>query len=307
MRLKKLPRKLTTAVGHELRKLGSRRLDISSVQTVCLALGPYRNLTTLTGAVISMHPECQVLNHGGRRVFPDRSLNFIAEPRTSTLENFIRFAISASRGGRRGQFGGSITKAHAFGPDYEIGQLYRKRFKSLVKSNPKALFWKESNRTGIQIRKHDLDLEFLFSLKPDVRFLMPIRNPMFCALSHKKTHHWKFLDGIDEDSTPAQLLEKILDELKWVMSLADRFPERFFYFYEHDEREALLRSLADFLGISHDPIWLTDGQKAMVINIKDAAPSDLVDAFRRLVEEKFGDRPDDLRKMKLFLSQPEAG
>ncbi|MCW5878805.1 MAG: hypothetical protein KIS80_08075, partial [Anaerolineales bacterium] len=52
---------------------------IDGLESVCLFLGPYRNLTTLTASMLSLHPECQVLNHAGTRVFPNKNLNFIEE------------------------------------------------------------------------------------------------------------------------------------------------------------------------------------------------------------------------------------
>ena len=55
-------------------------VDPSQLRSVCLALGPYRNLTTLTAGILSLHPQCQVLNHAGVRLLPDPERNFLADP-----------------------------------------------------------------------------------------------------------------------------------------------------------------------------------------------------------------------------------
>ena len=55
----------------------SRYLDIQDIESVCLTLGPYRNLTTLTASVLYLHPNCQVLNHAGNRIYGKRKIDFL--------------------------------------------------------------------------------------------------------------------------------------------------------------------------------------------------------------------------------------
>ena len=62
------------------------------LRTVGLILGPYRNLTTLTASVLSLHPECQALNHAGPRLLKGR-LDFIQDVR-----RLDRFCNAAARG-----------------------------------------------------------------------------------------------------------------------------------------------------------------------------------------------------------------
>jgi len=47
----------------------SRNMDINNIESVCITLGPYRNLTTLTASVLFLHPNCKVLNYAARRVY----------------------------------------------------------------------------------------------------------------------------------------------------------------------------------------------------------------------------------------------
>ena len=76
---------------------GVSPVDVDAVRTVCLMLGPYRNLTTLTAAIVGLHPNCQVLNHGGMQVFRNNTINFLGDYSDERFEAFIRFAV----GGRR--------------------------------------------------------------------------------------------------------------------------------------------------------------------------------------------------------------
>ena len=92
----------------------SRFIDIKDCQSVCLTLGPYRNLTTLTAATLFLHPNCQVLNHAGKRIFGNRKVDFLSDYSKDKLDRFIQFAIKISSKGQRGKLGGSIIYSHAF-------------------------------------------------------------------------------------------------------------------------------------------------------------------------------------------------
>ena len=69
----------------------SRYLDIQDIESVCLTLGPYRNLTTLTASVLFLHPNCQVLNHAGIRIYGNRQIDFLwdynneVDPKSRTI------------------------------------------------------------------------------------------------------------------------------------------------------------------------------------------------------------------------------
>jgi hypothetical protein len=69
-----------------------------------MTLGPYRNLTTLTASVLFLHPNCQVLNHAGNRIFGDEELDFIANYNNEIFEAFTRYAIYISQKGTRGDY-----------------------------------------------------------------------------------------------------------------------------------------------------------------------------------------------------------
>ena len=55
--------------------LKSKSIDISTLETICLLSGPYRNLTTLTASMAVLHPNCQVLNHAQGRILPHNKVD----------------------------------------------------------------------------------------------------------------------------------------------------------------------------------------------------------------------------------------
>ena len=71
---------------------------------LCLFLGPYRNLTTLTASTLFLHPNCQVLNHASTRIFGDQRIDFFANYSDATFDAFLRYAIHISQSGARGQY-----------------------------------------------------------------------------------------------------------------------------------------------------------------------------------------------------------
>ena len=113
--------------------MASCTLDIEECKTVCLTLGPYRNLTTLTAATLFLHPHCQVLNHAGSRIFENQAVNFLADYSRAKFDRFIQFAIQISGGGKRGNFGGSITYSHAFDTQHKLKTIFADTEADLVK------------------------------------------------------------------------------------------------------------------------------------------------------------------------------
>jgi hypothetical protein len=268
-------------------------VDISGVQTVCLFLGPYRNLTTMTAAVLFLHPNCQVLNHARDRIFGDKRLDFLARYDDDTFDNFVRFAIRISGSGKGGVEGGSITKSHAFGEEYNTRAAFEASALDLVKPEVKALVWKESMATSNHIRDHKVDLDAVFDQNQRLRFLMPVRHPLDSAVSNIKTRNTRFLAGVNHHSSPARVADAILDEVAWFRSLQTRHPDRFFSFYEHDDGQATLVRMAEFLEIDPCDEWLANAGETFDPKKRYSEhPAELVAHYERSVAERFDDQPD---------------
>ena len=74
---KKLHNKLYRFYKNRLDYHNSKNEKIDNIDTIIFGFGPLRNFTTLLASIFSLHPEVQVLNHGGRRVFRQKKLNFL--------------------------------------------------------------------------------------------------------------------------------------------------------------------------------------------------------------------------------------
>jgi len=291
-------RRLEKEKQQDLRKSGN--IDISPLRTVCLALGPYRNLTTLSASILFLHPHCQVLNHGGARIFNDPDLDFLLHPDPAITDNFLRYAIQISTKGKRGKTGGSIVHSHAFDEKHKLGRLYRQHFgDQLIKEEIHSLFWKESLRTSLHMRKHDIDPGLLFAREPRLRFLLPIRNPLDCTTSNLRTGHAR-LFGLGASPDLHQVLDAILDEILWVIKMQDRYPERLFHFTENDFGPNQARKLAAFLKLDTNPAWVSVVEEAFDIDKHYQHPQQLNDYYRRAVDSRFAAWPDLQQQLQNF-------
>jgi hypothetical protein len=284
----------------DLRK--SRHLDVRDVDSVCLALGPYRNLTTLTASTLFLHPHCQVLNHAGDRVYGNREVDFLQDFSEGKLDRFLQFAIQISATGHRGDLGGSITFSHAFNPTkYKTREIFEKAGVGARKQRIRSLFWKESLRTSNVIRDRRVDLGDIFKKDARLRFLLPVRNPMDCAVSNLKTGHVSRFPGLHRSSTTQEVLLAILDEIFWFAQLREEFPGRFHYFFEHEISSIMLADLARFLQLDPDDAWIDNALAAMKINPGYDHADSLSSFYLDYVNRKGADFPELSRGLQAFV------
>jgi hypothetical protein len=270
------------------------------IHTVCVFLGPYRNLTTLTAAILSLHPDCQVLNHAGARVFGARDVNFLLDPSSETFARFCAFALSASAGGRRGGYGGSIAFSHAFDSDV-ICDAYRKRYGELLtKPSVRSIVWKESLRVSMLLQEQSVDIGRLLAANRKIRFLMPIRNPLDCATSNIRSGHARLWQGALSHETK-DVLNRVLDELAWFRDIArSHGNDRFLSFFEFEFDETLLRTLAEFLQLSPDARWTEDALACFRLKRGYEHPPALLEWYGRRLKQVFADDLTFVRKLERF-------
>ena len=229
-------------------------VDLSGLQSVCVFLGPYRNLTTLTSSLLALHPNCQVLNHAGKRVFENEKLNFLQDHTIQKFDAFCQFAISASKKGKRGGFGGSIILSHAFDSP-ELKEAYKKRFGThLVKQNIHCLAWKESQRVTNLLMADPKGFEKMLSENTKLRFLLPIRQPLDCAASNLKTNKVSLLQK-GNMTDKISFLKALFEEYLWFLTWMKKYPDRFFYFTETTFNSVTISKLGNFLTLVPDPEW----------------------------------------------------
>lgn len=301
-----MARNLRTRVKNLFRGLGGQSASqqisedqLACIKTVCIFMGPYRNLTTLTSALLSLHPHCRVLNHAAERVLDDDAINFLSHPSDDRFLKFCKFAIEESQGGKRGDYGGSITLSHAF--DHEIMKAtYRERYAGQVrKEEVHSVIWKDSQRITNYVRDNELLDPMLDSIKR-VRFLMPIRNPLDCAISNhnsrKKEHLSSRGDGLHD------VLEAVCGEIAWFQSQKRRQPDRFFNFFENELDEDALRNMASFLELEPTPQWIGDAIRCYQLKPAYEQDADLVAKYRQLVDRHFSDDIKFAESMTRFIA-----
>jgi hypothetical protein len=264
---------------------------------VCLFLGPYRNLTTLTASILQLHPQCQVLNHAGGRVLRDSNLNFLDGYSDEKLANFCGFALTASEEGARGAKGGSITRSHAF--DHSVLRAaYERRYAGRPDKNDVCVVWKESALVSRYLRRR-VDLPGLLTAAKRLRFLLPIRNPLDCTQSNVRLQA-SLSDGRTD---PVEVLRRVLRDIRWFQQLAAAHPDRFYSFYEFEFGESVVNRLRTFLSIDEDEQWAEDAVACFrVIGASYEHPPSFVDAYERLVEELFADEPRTVDDLMRFAS-----
>lgn len=278
----------------------SRNMDIQEVEAVCLILGPYRNLTTMTASALFLHPRCQVLNHAGIRIFGNSEIDFLRDYSREKLDRFIQYAITISGKGQRGYRGGSITYSHAFESRHEMKEIFDKSGLDLIKKQIKCLLWKEPLRTANVIREEHVDLGNIFETEDRLRFLLPIRNPLDCAVSNMNTGHVKLFQGLDKNSSVFEVVQAILDEIFWFAELKKRFPDRFFIFTEHEISHEMLVDLAEFMQLDPDKTWITNALSAMKIKSGYKHDSKLILFYQEYIRHKGAKFPDLSKRLAAF-------
>ena len=211
-------------------------------------LGPYRNLTTLTTALLSLHPNIVAFNHGMIRM-PKNVLFYNDPENLSKYEKFVQFILENYQGGKRGSFGGDIRKCHAFDAKhkemYELmkSEEQQKSFES-KSQQAKAVVWKESGRLTKYLRKNGnfkyfARIEKLLKENPNLIFLRPIRNPVDCTQSNIDTDHYMVTD-FNRDKFPNAKNKKyaflrwVINDLIWFLKLEYCFPGRFIHYTESE-------------------------------------------------------------------------
>jgi len=278
---------------------------LDNIETTCVLIGPYRNLSTLTAAAFHLHPKCQVLNHTGKRILSKERYNFIKNPTQKTLNNFNRFAVAASQEGKRGGFGGSITLAHAFERDV-LNSKYKQRYgNEVLKEDIRTIMWKESHKVSNQLKS--IDKEKFFYRLPQVKCILPIRNPIDTAISILNTSHHRAFSQLKDKKKGSldvyTLLEAVIKELKDGIDLCINNPDNGFCFFQFEMNKELLSELALFSGLSHDNQWINDVLDVWQTPLaKYAYNKELVNYYKNLIDYYFSGQQIIYNKFMLFLN-----
>lgn len=281
----------------------SAGIDVSGIRTLGIILGPYRNLTTLTAGLLALHPGCQVLNHAGMRIFQWKRLNIFKDPEREKTERFMRYAVHISRGGRRGDYGGSITLSHAFTREPMRG-LYASRYGTCtVKDEIRSLVWKESLRITNILRSGKTDLDLVMKEIPRIRFILPVRNPLDTASSNIKTGKTAIFRGLERNAALEGTVTAVLKELRWFMDLSGRWEGRFFHYFQHSWNRGTLNELAAFLELPADERWIQDAISVFRVKGSYTYTRPQLEHYRSEVNRLFENHPDFRERLLQFAEE----
>ena len=264
------------------------------INTICIMVGSYRNLTTLTSATLMLHPEVQVVNH--KYSFNENcDTDFLVSYSKNKVDNFIKkiIEIAGDEVSVSGD-GGVISKSHAFLEHKIMRDVFNNRYSNTDKKNVKSIIWKESHRNTNLIRKNDVNL--LISKDSRFRFFLPIRNPMDCAMSNMNGYKKYF--GADTESKE-DVMRGLFEIYSWFFDLQKKYPKRFMYLFENDFKENLLK-LENFLKIQHNKDWYKDVNDVWELKNNYKHEQDFINLYKSLVSKLKDDYIKD--KFNIFLN-----
>ena len=280
--------------------LSASNIDISSINTLICLAGPYRNLTTLTASVAALHPNCQVLNHAHERILPHHEVDFFSDYTSDKWNRFLQYGLRISLGGERGRTGGSIMHSHAFDHG-NVKDLYQKRYaENPIKDHVKSILWKEGLYLANHLRKHNVDPLYLIKQQKKLKFVLPIRNVLDCAVSNKKTTLAFIFDDINEDSSLKEIITAILEEHLAFFKRQQKMPAHFFHFFEHSFDKETLIAYCHFANIPFDEQWALDVLSIFNIKSKYTHCQETIQFYKEEVENKFDDYPEIKTKLLAF-------
>ena len=176
-------------------------------------------------------------------------------------------------------------------------QTFANRYgENLIKDQIHCLLWKDPMRVSNYVQNNHIDLVQLCDQYERLRFLMPIRNPLDCAISNTKTGHARHLVS-GKIIEIKQILERILREIAWFIGLNEVAPDRFFYFFENEFNRSTLLNLAKFLNVDPSKEWIEDAINCY--NLKEPYEYDphILDHYKKSLDiymERHGEEKEKL-------------
>src|SRR5262249_46130538 len=147
-----------------------------------------------------------------------------------------------------------------------------------------TLVWKDSLVLSRAIRRSGVDVERLLDGCADLRFLVPVRYPLDCAVSCVLNGHAGLLS---RDRSVLGVLDGVLRELAWARALERAHPDRVLVFWEHELGPATLRALARHLELDVERRWLADATRCFTVTRSYEHPPSLVAHYHARVRSVF--------------------
>jgi len=237
------------------------------VKTVAIYLGANRSLTTISSAMLALHPEVTVLNHAFVRIFADQSCDFTRDPTQDKLDAFVRTAEAMALGGERGAVGGHILHSHAF------RDAYLDRYGEGAKPDTQCLVWKDATRVTNHLIHHKIALDDLARRLPSLRFVMMVRNPVDITISSIRKGYAAALVGEERKDSFIDVFTHMIRLFGWFAPAAQANPGQFRFLFQDELLDPeQLGALCAFLGIADTAAWRDD--IARLIQLRESYPID---------------------------------
>ena len=242
------------------------------MQTVAIYLGANRSLTTISSAMLALHPEVTVLNHAFVRIFADGTCDFTLDPTQDKLDAFVRAAEPMALGGERGAVGGHILHSHAFA-DGALRDAYLDHYGEGAKPGAQCLVWKDATRVTNHLIRNKIALDNLARRLPSLRFIMMVRNPVDITISSIRKGYAALLVGEDRKDSFIDVFTHMIRLFGWFAPAAQANPAQFRFLYQDELVDPdTLGALCDFLGIADTAAWR--GDIARLIRLRESYPID---------------------------------
>jgi hypothetical protein len=260
------------------------------VETVAVYLGALRSLSTISSAMMALHPEVAVLNHAYGRIFADPSRDFLRTPTPETLDLFTRTALEMSLGGQPGDFGGHILHSHAFKADEALRQAYLDRYGWGAKPAGRCLLWKDATAVTNHIGRARLSVGAAARALPALRFIALVRNPVDITISSIRKGYSLGLVRAEKKDDFREVFVQMIRRFAWFSQHAAELPDQFRFVFQDEllDRTHLI-GLCDFLRISAPDTWLDEVARLIHLRdsyaIPDAVKTELKDITMRLIPD----------------------
>lgn len=253
------------------------------MQTTAVYLGAHRSLTTISSAMMALHPEITILNHAYVRIFADSAHDFLRTPKPEVLDAFTRTAAEMALGGEQGQIGGHILHSHAFKADEALRQAYLDRYGWGAKPASKCLLWKDATFVTNHIGEHHLDVGAVARSLPSLRFIAMVRNPVDIVISSIRKGYSAALVGEAHKADFGKVFVQMLRRFDWFGRYAAAQPQQFRFVFQDEllDPTHLIR-LCDFLGVSAPETWLEDIARLIRLRESYAIPEERKTELRAL-------------------------
>ncbi|MDA1330715.1 MAG: hypothetical protein O3B43_06595 [Chloroflexi bacterium] len=279
---------------------------LNAVNTVVPFIGPYRNLTTLLSLLLYFHPNVHVLNHADNWVLDYPDFNFLRNPSPPKMETFKAFALTHYHPEIGEYWHRFITRSHAMRDPARSIQRNRliKRFGMKInKTDVRTIVWKGALNTPDELMHGEHTLDELLSTYPSLRFILPIRNPLDCALSNFKIKNARVTINAE---TLEQTLNEVMEIFTWGLKAHQAHPDKVFVLYQDEINPATLGRLANFLQVPPNKQWTKDFLYLFRIGKSKPHSPNLLRYYKDLVNKSLSWSPEDEKKMLAFADSAQA-